>query len=77
MVWLRPSGDAKVCYSDDVFTSYELCQTNDKEGSNILLRQVDKFSRMQILDTQVSRCQLGLPESNPHGLLEVLTTLSL
>ena len=28
-VWLRPSGDKKVRYSDDNFTSYELCQLND------------------------------------------------
>ena len=26
MVWLCPSGDAKVRYTDDDFTSYELCQ---------------------------------------------------
>ena len=29
MVWLHLSGDAKVRYSGDNFTSYELCWTND------------------------------------------------
>ena len=29
MVWLRSLCDAKVLYSDDEFTSYELCWTND------------------------------------------------
>ena len=29
MIWLYSLGDAKVCYSDDGFTSYKLCRHND------------------------------------------------
>ena len=64
MVWLCPSADAKVCYSNDDFTSYELCQPNDKYLGEVpfsdirTMTQIISFFHFPGIEGLVSSCSV-------------------